>query len=454
MFTPRIPRILILAASMVVVIAMPVAALMAWKKQLPKSSPTARAFHAMAYDAIRQNVVLFGGRGPNGILGDTWVWNGRTKTWTRLNPGTSPCARMGHIMVYDEVNQRTVLFGGDDGQKFLNDTWEWDGANWKDVTPATTVKPRARTIPGRVYNSIKQRILLFGGLDAKLTPLNDTWEWDCNNRIWKDRTPSFGNPPARFLHAMALDMTQKAPILFGGMDTNSKQFNDTWVWDGNQWTKKNPATIPPVRSGHTMATDKARQRIVMFGGSGAGDTWEWNGTDWIQHRSATGPSFRGAHAMAYDSTRGEMVLFGGDDGKNFFDGTWIFAPTDLIAMSFLVSAATGGHVGLSLDAGSVHGGKTYYMSGSVDTGSYRHLVLGNVPVLLTPDWYFWFLIQFPNTLIAKSLDVLDSLGTATATVQVPPGLTTLIGMRFYHAYVVFKTGIDYASTPVPLEFVP
>jgi hypothetical protein len=38
----------------------------------------------MAYDAARQEVVLFGGYRP-GVVGDTWTWDG--STWTLVDPG-------------------------------------------------------------------------------------------------------------------------------------------------------------------------------------------------------------------------------------------------------------------------------------------------------------------------------------------------------------------------------
>src|SRR5947208_1517520 len=57
-----------------------------------KNMPPARAGMGMAYDAGREEVVLFGGAGADGThLGDTWVWDGTT--WTQLFPATSPSAR-------------------------------------------------------------------------------------------------------------------------------------------------------------------------------------------------------------------------------------------------------------------------------------------------------------------------------------------------------------------------
>ena len=47
----------------------------------------------MAYDAANGTVVLFGGEGRLGTLGDTWTWNGTT--WTEQTPGDQPARPKG-----------------------------------------------------------------------------------------------------------------------------------------------------------------------------------------------------------------------------------------------------------------------------------------------------------------------------------------------------------------------
>ena len=64
----------------------------------------------MAYDAATGTVVLFGGDGSSGDLGDTWTWNGTT--WTEQTPATSPPARESATMAYDAATGTVVLFGG------------------------------------------------------------------------------------------------------------------------------------------------------------------------------------------------------------------------------------------------------------------------------------------------------------------------------------------------------
>ena len=46
---------------------------------------------ALAYDAARGRVVLFGGSG-GGYLADTWEWDGND--WIQRTPSNSPCGRL------------------------------------------------------------------------------------------------------------------------------------------------------------------------------------------------------------------------------------------------------------------------------------------------------------------------------------------------------------------------
>ena len=82
-----------------------------WTQINTNNAPTDRLGHAMAYDAARDEVVLFGGSDSGvGITGGTWLLDGTD--WRQASPPTEPPIRVAHEMVYDPVRQRTVLFGG------------------------------------------------------------------------------------------------------------------------------------------------------------------------------------------------------------------------------------------------------------------------------------------------------------------------------------------------------
>jgi hypothetical protein len=107
----------------------------------------ARARHAMAYDPVRKQTVLFGG--TNGLLlSDTWEWNGNA--WSAKTFTQAPSAREGASLVWDPVRQMMVLLGG---SGFI-DTWSYDGT-WTPMTSrvgqpvgtgTTSWDPATRTI--------------------------------------------------------------------------------------------------------------------------------------------------------------------------------------------------------------------------------------------------------------------------------------------------------------------
>lgn len=88
-------------------------------------------------------------------------------------------------------------------------------------------------------------------------------------------------PERRYDHAIAYDTVRERVVLFGGVATSTASFSlsDTWEWNGVSWAERNPSNRPPQRHGHAVVYDEARQRVVLFGGLIAGvdhanDTWE------------------------------------------------------------------------------------------------------------------------------------------------------------------------------------
>jgi hypothetical protein len=126
----------------------------------------------MVYDSGRQEVLLFGGMIlGTGIINDTWAWNG--SQWTQRFPASVPSFRRAAAMAYDALRQQTVLFGGIAGSGPLNDTWTWDGSNW--TSKSYLVNPAARFFPAATYDGARQQVVMFGGVDANNSILNDTW---------------------------------------------------------------------------------------------------------------------------------------------------------------------------------------------------------------------------------------------------------------------------------------
>ncbi len=303
-----------------------------WVEKHPLQKPSARAGHAMAYDTSRQEVVLFGGHTSEGDSNETWVWNGMD--WTQRFPVTSPPPRVHHWMAYDADRGQVVLFGGANATGFLSDTWTWDGVSWTQKFPP--VSPPARWVGQfMAYDAGRARVVLFGGNAPPGCPTcrwDDTWTWD--GTTWTQEHPP-ASPPALSNHAMAYDEIHGETLLFGGIDSSLSAVPASWIWDGTSWTQQTPATSPGRIADARIAADTVRSQLILFGGldyvpSGPirpflDDTWAWNGVEWSFQTLTVHPTERAQHAMAYDSARGQIVLFGGgssDDSS--LDDTWVW----------------------------------------------------------------------------------------------------------------------------------
>ena len=63
----------------------------------------------------------------NGILEDMWSWNG--VKWNDKNDCKTPGKRFLHAMAYDKMRDKIILYGGGNGQIIFGDIWEWNGRN-------------------------------------------------------------------------------------------------------------------------------------------------------------------------------------------------------------------------------------------------------------------------------------------------------------------------------------
>ena len=300
----------------------------------------------------------------------------QTYTWTQMSPANSPGPLYTHAMAFDSIRNVSVLFGGVRGGSASAETWEYDGSDWTQITTANS--PSGRLNPTMVWDSARGRILLFGG-DTNSGgggENNETWEYDGTD--WTQVIPT-NSPAPRYWHSMSYDSTRDRTVVFGGFNA-SGDLDDTWEFDGTDWAQISPTVSPSPRAETRMAFDPARNVTVMFGGGNASqvfsDTYEYDGSTWTLVTTANNSAQLATAAMAYVPSEQKIVRFGGYDAQqtsfnNFrhFAGTsWTPIPTAILP------SARDAHAmchDTARDRIVMYGGYSSYSNGAVgDTWEY------------------------------------------------------------------------------------
>lgn len=262
-------------------------------------------------------------------------------TYTQVLPSLSPPPAGGTVGVTN--GSGLLVFGGlvsTVGSVFTysDRLWLFDGVTWTDVSPAGVLPP-ARHFYAATWDNLRQRYVLFGGQNSlnasSIAPdLNDTWEWD--GVQWAQMTPTNSPSPRRWA-AMYYDQGIGKCVLFGGntasgANTASSYSNETWTWDGSDWVLLQPQVSPSPRARGFFSHDPVRNAAIYFGGrdTGAlGDTWRFDGFDWTLLTTNPGPGSGGipglfAYGATYDLLRARHVIYGGTRTGGTLAATWEF----------------------------------------------------------------------------------------------------------------------------------
>ncbi|MDF1839518.1 MAG: hypothetical protein P1V35_16740 [Planctomycetota bacterium] len=255
--------------------------------------------------------------------------------WALKAPAMSPLADSSPSLAYDSGRQRMVQFGG------LNNggTFEYDGTDWVSISTAHSPSPRFAA--ALTYDAARQVVVLFGGTDASFNYLGDTWEYDGVD--WT-QINTMNSPEARDTHSLVYDSIWQRVLLIGGSGLSGR-LTDTWRYDGTNWV-----LIAPTGSfGDTIqgaaVYDPIGHRVWYFGG--LLPTFGMSDVLWV-FRSVTGtwtqvlttgplPPGRRLHGAVWDASRQRMVVHGGAMGATFLSDTWEFDPFAL-AWSLSVGA--------------------------------------------------------------------------------------------------------------------
>ncbi len=341
--------------------------------------PSPRLVHRMAYDAARGELMVFGGSAPStsGYNAETWLWDG--SSWRQAPAPMAPTRRAGSVaLAYDPLRQVIVLHNGVDAT-----TWEWDGVVW---SARTTSGGPTQINPGlaMAWDPTTATIVLF---ETKSSTPTQAWSWDGSQ--WAALPPAPGSrwlvstrsgllAHATEGHVASWDGTRWQLVLRRPFvsnltyDARRRQsiavgIGSAWSWNGIEWvqdsapspfgvfTRLSPMWNDRLRqlwvvtarefapwTGDTYSYDGAAWRrlggapgyvepglahepsgaAILFGGyrvravssynvtTNYGETWRWDDGQWGLAASQ-GPSPRSAAAMAFHPQRGTIMLHGG-----------------------------------------------------------------------------------------------------------------------------------------------
>jgi hypothetical protein len=249
-------------------------------------------FQSAIYDAAGQRMIVFGGAGP-ALFGDAWALSlprSGTPTWTAITAGSTPSPRPRYLphAVYDEANQRMVVFGGSEVRDSLNDLWTLSlppggPSLWTKVSDG---EPGARHGHSAVYDVARRRMIVYGGRDT-YDP-SDVWALSLPQEgrpTWArvpvplENVPYMHGPCARRAHAAVYDDANRRMVVFGGADTSTpitgfpypRLNGEVWLWAdgprGGGWAQMQLGSpSPSARYGHAAVYDRANLRMIVAGG--------------------------------------------------------------------------------------------------------------------------------------------------------------------------------------------
>ncbi len=326
-------------------------------------APRAGEDCAMMYSPVLHRVILFGGKDDQDEnLNEVWSLDLATHRWEQIpaeNEG--PPASEDHTVIYDPLGQRMIIFGGENGFT-TNHTWAFDFATrrWRNITAANAPEREDHTA---IYDSRGKRMVIFGGRhndgENDYINIHEVWALDLDPQSstfeqWQDLTVEDRHPLGRSDHAVVYDSLKNRMVIFGGWDKDKKEpLQDTWAFyfsdsTGSpcRWRQiKTKYSHPPERRHVTGVHDASRNCFIVFGGFGdegyLNDVWALDLATDIWINLTPGPQPRIDHQVVYDPDTKRLLLYGGDARlERKFHDVWELQIDPELSLEELEHAAT------------------------------------------------------------------------------------------------------------------
>jgi hypothetical protein len=325
------------------------------------NGPSPRAGAAAVFDSVANRVVLFGGAtstatAENVPSNETWAF--ASNVWTRLTPATSPGARSGHAMAFDAARNEILMYGGS-GTSASTEFWRFDGTTWTQLPSTTQPNPGSQFNPRMVFNSADNLVYLFvnnpaprawiwngaswtQGPSMPFHPISVTFNQSTSSMLLVSPTGQFAEYVGGTQPPVAWTTPNSAPPVSSGFslaplpnrsflvtlasaanpnvaNAASYRVNTTSGWQPIASTKPHPSASVDM----ALAFHPPGQHTVFFGGAQRegltplNQTWTLRGERWKRFETNQPvPGSRVRSQMAFVPTRGVTALVGGTPGDS------------------------------------------------------------------------------------------------------------------------------------------
>ncbi len=295
-----------------------------WTRLTPSTNPGSRDSHNMVWDSESKRAILYGSHSSVGnpaYYVETWAYNYGGNTWTKMNPSTNPGARAEYGLVYNSVDDRVILFGGvasylpggTPGPGKTNDIWAYDfnTDTWMNLNPS--LKPDTIGVCRIAYDSESDKIIHFDLSTAK------TWAYDYTTNTWQNMNPPNPKPAAdwRALTAFTYDSRHDRVLAL----LPSPQYLWAYDYNSNRWEQRSSSPNDPLSGGglYDMDYDSVNDKVMLYGDDQKTWIYDWTIDRWTDMTTNPTPHAH-HHAIAFMTQPGKFLLYGGEVGSN--NQTW------------------------------------------------------------------------------------------------------------------------------------
>jgi hypothetical protein len=307
-----------------------------WSRMLPVAldgtTPVRRGFAVANVEPSTGQLRIYGGLSP-ACLTDLWAFDPGTRAWRQecAIEYTTVCqsSYYQYSFVHDTRRNRLLALHGDaywgrtENRIFA---LPLDGCGgWTELVHAG-LEPLGRDDPSLVYDPVRDRVLMFGGVIYGTRAADsgnaqdDVWALSMGDTVrWTQLAPH-GSPGRRDGHGAAYDGRRDRMVVFGGetqtmvlLGDTRQPLYDTWALslagDSLAWGR-----LSATAGFHGLiAVDSLRDRLV--GWSGGRDVWvlPFDEPDGWRRLAVSGdvPSPRGFCGLTFDGTRSLLYAYAG-----------------------------------------------------------------------------------------------------------------------------------------------